>query len=168
MLAWIQRIWRLLRAGKRLAELERLLRSQGNRATAWPLFVVEEEERIYGIDPAFGTEKGLYVWHNREDSDCWCETDDDLLEDYADRIDVEAAREEMEQENTVDLDGHRWDKVYYETRWGFVCAHLTEGAADLYIAQNSHNLKKPRVYVTSQHRCYEWQDTMLALGAPHG
>ena len=47
--------------------------------------------------------------------------------------------------------------IEYEALYIYVdvCAHLTEEAANLYIEQNRHNLREPRIYVKSAYRCHE-------------
>ena len=93
-------------------------------------------------------------------------SDEELLAEHnleSEEPDVESLEANLYDE--VCLDGERYEKIYYLLRWRFVCAHFTEAAAEAYIVQNSHNLTDPRVYVTSQSRCYEWQDVMGILGA---
>lgn len=164
MLAWITRLFRLLRAAGRLADLEHRLRTQDNHATAWPLYVVQEQERIYGLDPEYADAMSTYIWQYRDDPEYFHETDDELRAEFPD----EPHRDWEPFTVSVTMDGAVWEKIFYASRWRFVCAHLTEDAADTYIAQNRHNLTNPRVYVTSQHRCYEWHGVMQILGAPHG
>lgn len=44
-----------------------------------------------------------------------------------------------------------------------VCAHLTREAAQLYIDQNRHNLREPRIYVKSMYRCHEMIGLITAI-----
>jgi len=167
MLAWIARVVRLLRAAGRLADLEHRLRTQDNRATAWPLYVVEQRERIYGLDPQWSDSDTGYIWQYQDDHSVYYETDLDLLAEHCmglteGRVDYDFAQ--IEGRDEVTLEDCEYEKIYYTVRWKFVCAHLTEEAADLYVEQNAHRLTQPRVYVTSQYRCHEWQDVMLLLG----
>ena len=43
-----------------LKKTSELLRTQNNRATAHPLFIVYEKERIYGVDPDFHDDACVY------------------------------------------------------------------------------------------------------------
>ena len=65
------------------------------------------------------------------------------LEDFFD--DFDDLKEAIKDVNKID--------VYY--MYVNVCAHLTREAAQLYIDQNKHNLKSPRIYVKSMNRCHE-------------
>lgn len=164
MLAWIARVVRLLRAAGRLADLEHRLRTQDNRSTAWPLYVVEQRERIYGLDPQWSDSDTGYIWQYRDDSTVYYETDAELLDEHNLEHSLDPKMAWPEYEDEVILGDCEYEKIYYTVRWKFVCAHLTEEAADLYVGQNAHRMTEPRVYVTSQYRCHEWQDVLLLLG----
>lgn len=135
-----------------LAQLAKRLRTQDNCATAHPLYCVQEEERIYGMDPAYADEATMSIWSYVDDPEVSYDTDLELLQEY----DSKRKLSWRDQRVVFGPSRHVYERVYYVNRWQFVCAHLTEDAAELYIEQNSHNLKNPRIYVTSQHRCYEW------------
>jgi hypothetical protein len=151
-----------------LEELVRRLHSQDNRATAEPLFCVEQLKRDYGIDPAYGSDDGRYVWHS-EDWEWIIDSSDELIEELrreaADGVGTkptpeqeDAIREAWDRHESVRTpDGSEYEICLYNERWEFVCAHFTEAAAEGYIEQNRHHFPLgARVYVTSQHRCYEW------------
>lgn len=162
MRAWFRRLYRWLKAARLLADLEQRLTTQDNRATAWPLYVVEEQERIYGLDHDYADGSDGYIWQYTDDWEYSHETDADLLAEHPDET-----WHDLSAWSTVAVetkDGQRYEKIYYVTRWKFVCAHLTEDAANEYVRLNRHNLNNPRIYVTSQHRCYEWQDVVRILG----
>ncbi len=161
-LSWLRRLYRWLKAARLLSDLEQRLATQDNRATAWPLYVVEEEERIYGMDPEYAHEGTDYIWSYCDDPEYSHDTDGDLRAEHPDET-----WEDLDSCSVMGVetkDGQRYEKIYYLNRWKFVCAHLTANAANAYIKQNRHNLRKPRVYVTSQYRCYEWQDVVRILG----
>jgi hypothetical protein len=141
---------------KELAELANELRTQNNRITAEPLYVVQQRRRIRGMDSAYADE---YEWYHPNDPGCT----------YSDGEMEEVIRGELEERHgpsVSDVDwiyeqcpspcDHGYEKVYYVEYWDFVTAHFTERAAELYLRQNRHNLNDPRVYVTSQYRCWEW------------
>lgn len=134
-----------------LKELSRELNSQDNRCTAEPLYCVQEEERIWGMDGAYADD---YEWYDPEMVETY--TDDE-----AQSLLIESG--EWDGEGEFDAELYGWRKVFYTKRWKFVSAHLTERAATLYVEQNRHNLKNPRVYVTSQYRCHEWISVMEHL-----
>lgn len=104
------------------------LETQDNAATAHPVFVVQERERIW-----------------------------DVTSDYADGIIwLDDEGEEHEPEEGVNLPAG-FSEVGYLDRWDFVVACFTRAAAERYIEENRHNLRDPRVWVASAHRNKEWQ-----------
>ena len=140
---------------EKLADLCNELNTQDNRITAHPLFIVEVEKRIYGMDSSL-VDDMEWIWVYSQDSEYQFEPDeifDEIRRDCEDRDEHEILNLWDEE---IDPEEWGYEQWFYVTEMEFKCAHLTERAADLYIAQNSHNLRKPRVYVTSQHRCYEW------------
>jgi hypothetical protein len=124
-----------------LNELSEELKTQDNACTADPLYCVQQKRRIYGIDAEYCD---LSFYSLRKDPDCKFETRDDAL--------AELAKEGFSED---DFD-EKFDTVGYIEIWEFVTAHLTRKAAQLYIDQNSHNLRLPRIYVSSQYRCHEF------------
>jgi len=135
------------------------LRTQDNRATGNPLFCVQEEERIYGMDPYYADDMALYIW--RAEHDGVYESDVALIDElgaqhFSLAFPLEGTGVIDRHTTRLTIEGHKYERVYYVTRWKFVCAHFTEAAADRYVAENSHNLTNPRIYVTSQYRCWEW------------
>lgn len=94
------------------------------------------------------------VWRWKEDSEHQWETRE------------EALLAVLENATEAEFDDYI-ETVGYIERWEFVTAHLTEKAAHLYIQQNKHNMTEPRVYVSSQHRCHEFNqliDLLMAKG----
>lgn len=129
--------------------LQRNLKTQDNRCTADPLFLVQEEERIWHIDPSC-TDDG-YIWQSQDEPEIFYESTKELLEG-----EEAPDNAEIDFRDEISLNGHRYERVHYKTIWKFVTAHFTEAAAQLYIDQNAHNLRNPRIYVSSQYRCWEW------------
>lgn len=116
------------------------IRTQDNLATGYPLFAVQERERIWHVS-GDGNWSG-YTWH-----DC----DDDYREANAE----EAARLDALVEDYEDIPGG-WVRTYYLDRWRFVTACFTRKGCEAYIKANGHNLSDPRIYVYSAHRNSEW------------
>ena len=151
-----------------LRKLAHELRTQDNRITAHPLFCVEVKVRTYGLDPMHHYDG--YVWLENDDCEACYEGDDELIEHfdeqlkYAEDYDLNAHqigimerfKEDPEWED--DLEELGYYKCYYEERWEFKTAHFTEKAAKDYIRINGHNLPERRIYVTSQYRCYEFNE----------
>jgi hypothetical protein len=147
-----------------IVELRERLNSQDNRATAQPLYCVQEYERIYGMDPDYEVDD--FVWHP-VGGDCEQMYEPDELETIlADDFDCpkDIAKDHASKMNGLVNDGlsvvihggYEFERIYYVERWKFVNAHLTLNAAEQYIEQFGYNHERPRVYVTSQRRCHEW------------
>lgn len=114
------------------------LRTQDNRATSHPLFVVQQRRRIYGIHP------------NWTDDTCWL-NEGEVGADEAAKLEVEWRESRLEPEG--------YTRTGYIDTWVFVTACLTEGGAKDYIRLNGHNLREPRIYADSAYRNRE----MIAL-----
>ena len=144
-----------------LEKLGEALRTQDNRATAYPLFIVQEKVRILGIDKIYDPD---VIWQWKEDAEYQWDTRAEalkaLLEQPGDQISNKTPTE-AEFDDYIETIG-------YVDRWDFVCAHLTETAADRYIKQNRHNLKDPRIYVSSQYRCHEFNELIDLVKATGG
>jgi hypothetical protein len=135
-----------------LNEIGGRLRTQDNRCTKLPIFVVERKRRTYGLDPDYA-----------EDSIVWLRCDEA----------IEATAEERKPlDEAYDLgndipDG--WIRTAYVDTWEFVMPFFTEAAADRYIRENSHRLGEARVVVESGYRNPEWEairEYLMALPAP--
>lgn len=107
------------------------LRTQDGRITQDPIFAVEQKKRIWGMDPD-GDEANV-VWL---DSDC-----EVVTESFAKRHGGEA---------------EGFTRTAFIEIWEFVSPFFTEAAAQRYIAENSHNLKSPRIYAHSAYRNREF------------
>jgi len=130
---------------KLLKKLSHELRTQDNRITGEPLFCVQQKRRIWGIDTRSDPETA-WIW--KDDPDCVFDTKEEAMKDFL----------------CTDYDKKHFDKyieeVGYIDIWEFKTAHLTETAAQLYIDQNKHNLTSPRIFVTSQYRCHEFNEVV--------
>ena len=117
-----------------LAHFGTLLRTQNNRATAHPMFLVQQRRRMLGVDL------------DRTEDYVWLDSSDDYSEaDYLQAVGLDE-REKNGQ------DTGSWCKtgcIYY---WEFVTVCFTEQAAEAYVKMNAHNLYRPRIYVASAYR----------------
>ena len=123
------------------------LASQDNCATDQPIFLVEEEDIVYGVDL---DRTSNYIWVDKNN-------------EQASQLEAEALDAHEYKGN--DIGG--WEKVGYITRWKFVTCCFTHVAAEDYIRQNKHNLTNPRIYVASGYRNNEFiavRSMLLSLG----
>ena len=118
--------------------LSESIKTQDNRITSHPIFLVQVvSTRLTSDSNDFERE----VWMD----DDWDEVDEDKS----------AELQELD-DNWQDIpDGYT--KMYEVETWRDVQPFLTEKGAQLYIDNNSHNLNRPRIYVSSAYRNYEWQ-----------
>lgn len=132
-------------------DLAEVLQTQDNRITADPLFVVQREQRVYGMDPMFGNYED-FIWIKNGDPEDFYESEDES------ELIKNLALEHPDEPNPTCINPEKFDyeRSYYSTHWEFVNAHFTERAALKHISENLHNLGTARVYVTSQYRCPEW------------
>lgn len=128
-----------------IAEIGKLLKTQNNRFTAHPIFMVQEERTIYGIGAEYDPQ---IVW---------------LYEDGCVRVDEKlASRLERMYHNLnskyfMDDCPRGYRRVGYTTQWINVQPFFTERGAEEYIRVNGHNHGKLRIYVASAYRNAEWQ-----------
>lgn len=130
------------------AEIGARIRSEDNRATATPIYVVQRRRRVYGFDPDY-----------TEDTKVW--------------LDCEAHEATAEERRLLDLafdlgndipDG--WTLTAYLDVWDFVMPFFTEAAAQRYMDENRHNLRPEcRIYVESGYRNAEWEAIRKFLAA---
>lgn len=153
----------LVMTEENLAELANELRTQNNRCTAHPLYVVQQKRRIYGMDSAYCDD---YEWHSEDHE--YRYSDEEIQSAIQDEVELEHGPpvsdvDEVAGPRERDPGEYGYEKVYYIEYWDFVTAHLTERAANRYVRENAHNLNEPRVYVTSQYRCHEWIEVVQHL-----
>jgi len=123
-----------------LLKIGELLRTQYNRITDQPMFIVQQKIRDYGYDS------------NHCDDYDWL----DLYSGDYNRADERETRilDKM-HERYRKIDG--WEQVYYRDRWEFVTACFTEQGCKDYLAINKHNLKETRIYADGSYRNHEYQ-----------
>lgn len=133
-----------------ITETSQLMRTQDNRATQYPLFVVQEYKEV-GQPDGCG-DRTIYV--NGEDTltaeeyDWACEAGDDE--------DNEWFRSDIDEYRAVSVS----DEWVISDMAGFF---FTEKACHDHIAQNKHHYNQPRSYVISAWRNYEMQEVMRAI-----
>ena len=113
-----------------------------NRATADPIFLVQQKKKSPPIDPAYDDAK--YVWVNMESGD------------YEEAGKAETALlDQMDAQPWAGDPPKGWEKIYYVDIWETVQPFFTEADADDYILRMAHRLNETRVYVESAYRNHE-------------
>jgi hypothetical protein len=113
----------------KLQEIKSNLLTQDNLATEYPIFLVQVEYAIYGVDPEFHDDAEEYFY----DSCGWNILSEECLEEFV-------------------KDGGIYSNAYLVKRWKTVTSCFTEKGAEDYIEANRHNLGKTRIYVDSLYR----------------
>lgn len=130
----------------RIAEIGALIRTQDNRITDAPMFIVQEQRRAYGFDPQFADDSEI-VWR---DSDGEATPEE------------HAKMEAQWNEDGEEPDG--WTRTAYQDAWHFVTACFTEKGCNDYIRLNGHNHSgKLRVFAESSYRNEEWRTVRAFL-----
>jgi len=119
-----------------MQEIGYLIRTQGNRCTSDPIFIVQRRRRTYGVDTDF-TDKTVWMDSDHEEATA----------DEAARLD-KLLRKNGEVAN--------WKKYGFVEHWDFVTACFTEQGCKDYLAVDGHNLGETRIYVASGYRNAEW------------
>jgi hypothetical protein len=117
-----------------------------DHCTRDPIFIVESRKRIYGFDPQYGGD--YYVWSDTDDRE------------------READARTAKRLDALDDDGRdtgKWEKVYYQDRWEYVCSHFTKEAAEAFVARKKHDYDELRVYVDCQLYCWEYNAIIEGL-----
>lgn len=122
------------------------LRTQDNAITADPLFVVFQEERVYGVSQDYQTNG--YTWVGVDDSSVTADDDEAKVLDKL-----------LDDGRELSIGRVTFDRVWYRIVPRFVTACLTRKGAEDHIARNGHNLTKPYIYVESMYR----NDEMIRL-----
>ena len=116
-----------------------LIRTQDNRCTDAPMFVVQERRREYGYD------------QDRADEYAWIDTESDYCEATAEE---RAVLDRQDDEGDVPS---RWEKVWYKDRWEFITACFTEQGCKDFIAADGHNHGELRIYAYGSYRNAEFR-----------
>jgi len=123
----------------KLSEISKELNTQDNRYTRDPIYIVEQLDVQYGLDPLWTEDT---AWYSTEDFyEANNEESIKLYEQYDKDFD--------------EPDG--WVLTGKIERYVFVQPFFTEKSANEYIQLNSHNLNQPRVYVHTGYKNAEWK-----------
>lgn len=129
----------------KMAEIGRLLRTQDNLATEAPIFIVQEQRRIYGFDPAYSDKT---VWVDEEGNEA----------DAAEHDRLEKLHEGLVGHDEGESVPGKWTRTAYQDEWHFVTACFTARGCNDYIIRNGHNHRgKLRVYAAGSYRNEEWR-----------
>lgn len=133
-----------------------------DHCTAHPIFVVQQRNRIYGMDPDIDDIQIAWMYSDGGEIP---EEDAKVAEAYwqehyeePEYIDEGQAFVAPTDAEVVRLRGSRdtLRRVAYIDTLEFVQPFFTQAAADRYIEENRHRMKDPRVYVDSAYRNKEW------------
>jgi len=115
------------------------IKTQDNRGTSHPMYLVQEKVRDYGYDPEYSDD---YTWTNNEG-------------DSPDRDEFD----ELEGAYRLDGDDHRgeWYRIHYNDRWEYVQTFFTQDAAEAFIRTQAHKYGELRTYVDSGYNNPEWR-----------
>jgi hypothetical protein len=140
-----------------LSAIGKLLRTQDNRCTAYPMFCVQVCERIGPLNDDLGG--GDRMFHNHEESETY----------YPDRPDPA----EWDRLKALDDDGELPDYVctgIYIEKWLTVQVCFTEEGCKRHLELNGHNYRSyfgTRIFVESFHRNPEMLAIREALLTKH-
>lgn len=132
---------------KRIGEL---LRTQDNRITHNPIFIIEEEEKIWGVDSEYDYDGRIWINHDY---------------DY-DEIEDERLLKVLDYRYQYGEDIKNYGVVFYRTAWKFVTACFTEKGCEDFIKIDGHNHGKLRIYAHGSYRNAEFntiRDYLMGL-----
>lgn len=134
-----------------LLEISDNIKTQDNRCTAYPLFVVFQKREIVTHEDY---DHDFIAWFNEEGERANEETSKQLDEMRKDIDGNHFMEDEIELGN--DEDGiTEWRQLAIKEIDEFVTACFTEKGCNDYLALNKHNLKKPYIYTESLFRNHE-------------
>lgn len=131
--------------------------------TADPIFIVESRRLVCGIDHAYGPD---YFWTDNDGEARWSEEElaEQIAEARAEGLEIDPFDLQHDDEVTCD-DGKRtlYEKIGYAEHWEFASAHLTQEAADAFVARKAHDYRGLRISVDSLYWCPEFKMIVRAL-----
>ena len=149
-----------------LSKLREEMKSQDNAATAHPLFVVFDWERV-------PTEEGYsdkYEYVSTDEWDVIAENKEELIEWVKEREYESPTRSyfnAMPESGVLEWINHhiaffedketQIEKVHYLKKEVFITAFFTRKAAQAFIDANHYHYKDPHIYVATMWRNYEMQ-----------
>ena len=131
-----------------LARVGEQVRTQDNRITSEPIFVVEQQRQVWGVDTDYD-----------HDGFEWLDDEGPVLPALARRL---------EKLHRLGGDTGKYRRLGYRNYWEFVTACFTEQGCKDYLAANGHNLTETRVYVYSGFRNREWIELRAVLANSAG
>lgn len=140
-----------------MAQIGERIRTQDNRITAHPIFEVQEQKRVYGIDTEYDPK---IAWLYSDES---VEVDSELAklaEEFYEEHGAEPEYEQGEAGTWILSEGNHdtLRRVGYHEYWEYVQPFFTEAGAQRYIEENGHNHRgRLRIYAGSAFRNHEWQ-----------
>lgn len=138
-----------------LAAIGERLRTQGNRCTAHPIFEVQEQKRVYGIDTEYDPK---IVWLHPDESVELSPEDSTVAEAFYDEHGEEPAGVDDGKAVPPEKGDGCLRRVGYHEYWEYVQPFFTEAGAQHYIKQNGHNHRgELRIFAGSAFRNWEWQ-----------
>jgi hypothetical protein len=131
-----------------LRKIGELLRTQDNRCTDQPMFIVEQQVEHPCDEERHGFfESTRVVWY--------CTNEGDEVDG------LRASRLEKLYRKRyrfgIDEIPEKYGRVVMGMQYEYVTACLTEEGAEAYLSINGHNLKQPRIYVNGSFRNNEFQ-----------
>lgn len=124
----------------KIEEIGNLIKTQDNRITDQPIFVVEKSVMVI-TNPDYGY-----------DAEEWVNTKSGNYE----KADETKARRLDVLDNDC-RDTGNWEKFYLKETWEFATCCFTEHGCKDYLTANGHNLGKARIYAYGSYRNYEYQ-----------
>lgn len=144
----------IVRVPDELLALGAELRTQDNRATAAPIFIVQQK-RAYVVDEAYNDSRTVWL--------------QDRLGDRSEVSPLRALRLERLFQGRYCEVPEGYERLALMDIWEFVTACLTEEGCNDYLRLNGHNLKEPRVYAAGSYRNNEYRavrDWLISLPVP--
>lgn len=149
-----------------LKETSRLMRTQDNRGTQYPLFIIQQE-----VETVTGDGRGdrTIYWNGGDQLSITAEQYE-VLEDAEDKEEPDEAvlkvLEEVGLDGLSDFDPSDWERLEVKDEYVFADNagfFFTEKACHDHIESNKHHYNKPRSYVISAWRNHELQCTMRTI-----
>ncbi len=129
-----------------IKEIGELIKTQDNRITDQPIFIVEKSVMII-TDPDYDYDKE--EWVNTESGD----------HEVAD----ETTHRRLDALDNGCRDTGNWKKFYFKETWQFVTACFTEQGCKNYLKIDGHNIGKSRIYAAGSFRNEEYQTVRKML-----
>jgi len=121
-----------------LLAIGELVRTQDNRITDAPLFIVQEKVRDYGYDTRYTDN---HIWLDDEG----CEVSK-----------AKAKKLEAKYDDTLE-EPDTFSRAGYKDRWEFVTACFTEQGCKDFLQRDGHNHGETRIYAAGSYRNEEYR-----------